>query len=223
MFFVAILFSFFAERNDAPVSFFKSIIKILLAGAIVLGIAWIVSFFTDSLTSLVFGSIIGLFFFITLWKALGWLTSILVTLLTLISTLFVAALVLFLMRLIFDSLPEAFSSVVQEPYSNIVVFLLSGFVLGTFLILTQLHTSLFRAFSQTFIATVFATVLVTFIMWIGAQFSWGMILIFGILYAALLWILRFRMTSDLFAETVRIVRVSLILVAFLWLVHWIVF
>lgn len=97
-----------------------------------------------------------------------------------------------------------------------------GFFVGTALIMTQLGSSLVRSLGQAFVATAVSLMILGLLIWITSIGTFISVVIFSLLYAVLLWIMRFRMVSGLFAETVRIVRVALILAAVIGLVVWIV-
>lgn len=88
--------------------------------------------------------------------------------------------------------------------------------------MTQLGSLASRSLGQAFIATLISLVILGLIIWITAVGTFASIVIFSLLYAVLLWIMRFRMVSGLFAETVRIVRVSIIVAVVIGLVVWII-
>ena len=98
---------------------------------------------------------------------------------------------------------------------------ITGIFLGTWLIMTQLGSSLLRAIGQAIVATIVALGLLAFLFWIGTLGTITSILIFAALYGILLWIMRFRMVSNLFIETVRILRIALILVVVVGILVWI--
>lgn len=52
--------------------------------------------------SIIVGTLIGIFFFITLWSALGLIKSLLITVLTLIGMVFILALAFIVLRMVFD-------------------------------------------------------------------------------------------------------------------------
>jgi len=98
-----------------------------------------------------------------------------------------------------------------------------GIFLGTWLITTQLNSSLFRAAGQAIIATVVSVGLLVFLLWIiGALGTITCVVIFSLFYAVLLWIMRFRMVSNLFAETVRIIRIAVIIAVVTGVLAWII-
>ena len=92
-----------------------------------------------------------------------------------------------------------------------------GFFGGAWLIGTQLGS-----IGQAFVATVIALAILGLLIWITSLGTLVSILLFSALYTVLLWIMRFRMVSNLFAETVRIVRIGLILAVTISLVVWII-
>jgi hypothetical protein len=97
-----------------------------------------------------------------------------------------------------------------------------GVFVGAFLIATQLGSSLIRSLGQAIVATVVALIVLSLIIWITGIGTIASLALFCLLYAVLLWIMRFRMVSNLFVETVRIFRVALILAVVIGLVVWIV-
>ncbi len=97
-----------------------------------------------------------------------------------------------------------------------------GFFVGTALIMTQLGSSLVRSLGQAFVATAIALMILGLLMWITGIGTLASLVIFSLLYAVLLWIMRFRIVSNLFVETVRIVRIVIILAVVIGLVVWIV-
>gem|GEM_PF-956096 len=218
----SLLFVFFANRNDESVSLWKSIIKTLIAVAIMSIAVWILSLFLHPFTAIIAGIIIGFFFFITLWSALGWIKSFLITILTLISIIFFGALGYLILHAIFGDIAQVLAFINQPSIQLIGLMEMVGFFVGSWLIVTQLGTSLARALGQSFIATVVALMILSLLIWImhiGVVLS---VIFFCLLYCALLWIMRFRMVSNLFTETVRIVRVGLILAVVIGVVVWIV-
>jgi len=54
----SLIFVFFADRNDEVVSLWKSIIKTLVAGAVMLVTIWIASFFLKPLTAIIVGLVL---------------------------------------------------------------------------------------------------------------------------------------------------------------------
>jgi hypothetical protein len=97
-----------------------------------------------------------------------------------------------------------------------------GFFVGAWLIMTQLGSSLVRSLGQAFVATAIALMILGLLIWITGIGTLISLVVFSVLYAVLLWIMRFRMVSNLFVETVRIFRVALILAVVIGLVVWIV-
>lgn len=218
----SLLFLFFANRNDEPVSLWKSIMKTAIAVAVTLVAVWLASLFLAPLPALIIGSIIGIFFFITLWSALGWIKSLLITLLTLIGIVFMMALAFIVLRMMFDDTQSILEFINQPRIQLLGVMKIIAFFLGAWLIMAQLGSSLVRALGQAFVATVISTIILGLIMWITGIGTFLSIVVFMLLYAVLLWIMRFRMVSNLFVETVRIFRVALILAMVIGLVVWIV-
>lgn len=88
--------------------------------------------------------------------------------------------------------------------------------------MTQLGSSLVRSLGQAFVATAIALMILGLLMWITGIGTLASLVIFSLLYAVLLWIMRFRIVSNLFVETVRIVRIVIILAVVIGLVVWIV-
>ncbi len=218
----SLFFVFFANRNDEPVSLWKSLVKTLIA-ILVAGISvWIASYFLSPITALIVGSVIGLFFFVTLWSALGWIKSLLITLLTLIGVVFISALSFIILRLIFDDIGSILAFVHRPRMQLLGVMKILGFFVGTALIMYQLRSSLVRSLGQAFVATVISTIILALIMWITGIGTFVSVILFSALYGILLWIMRFRMVSNLFVETVRIFRVALILAVVIGLVVWMI-
>ncbi len=205
------LFVFFADRNEEVVPFWKTILKSLVA--IVIGIVafWLVSFFASELTAQIVGVIIGLFMFMAFWSALGWIKSILITILTLIAFIFLLSVGGMVIRVIFHDLAHFLNFLDSPSIRMIGIMKIIGICIGSWLIITQLGSSLFRAVGQAIVATVISVSLLAFLFWLGSMSNLVSVLLFTIIYAVILWIMRFRMVSNLFAETVRIVRIALIL------------
>lgn len=205
------LFVFFADRNEEVVPFWKTILKSLVA--IVIGIVafWLVSFFASELTAQIVGVIIGLFMFTAFWSALGWIKSILITILTLIAFIFLLSVGGMVARVIFHDFAHFLNFLDSPSIRMIGIMKIIGICIGSWLIITQLGSSLFRAVGQAIVATVISVSLLAFLFWLGSMSNLVSILLFTIIYAVILWIMRFRMVSNLFAETVRIVRIALIL------------
>lgn len=59
-------------------------------------------------------------------------------------------------------------------------------------------------------------------MWMGPLSTIASVVLFSIIYAIILWIMRFRMVSNLFVETVRIVRIAMIIGIVAGILIWIV-
>lgn len=218
----SLFFVFFADRNDEPVSLWKSILKTLIALLIMLIAVWLASYFLSPVPALIVGFLIGVFFFVTLWSALGWIKSLLITLLTLIGIVFMMALGYIIVRMMFDDTQSILEFISQPRIQLLGVMKIIAFFLGAWLIMVQLGSSLVRALGQAFVATVISTIILGLIMWITGIGTALSIIVFTLLYAVLLWIMRFRMVSNLFVETVRIFRVALILAVVIGLVVWIV-
>lgn len=103
-----------------------------------------------------------------------------------------------------------------------IVIGIVGLFVGTLLIIGLLDEGILQSFSQSLGATLIALILVAFLQWIGDIGTVTTVLVFALLYGILLWIMRFRMVSDLFVDTVRVIRVMVILGIVIGLVVWIV-
>lgn len=218
----SILFVFFAERNDEQVSLFKSIIKTLVAAAITLVAVWIASLFLSPIKAIVAGVVVGVFFFMTLWSALGWIKSILITILTFIGLVFVLALGFLILRGVVGDTAAILEFLNTPTIKLLSILKIGGILGGVWLIMTQLRSGLFSAVAQAIVSTVVSLGILILLIWIAHVGIWTSLALFVLLYVMLLWIMRFRMVSNLFAETVRIVRIGLILVVTIGVVVWII-
>lgn len=218
----SILFVFFAERNDEQVSLFKSIIKTLVAAAITLVAVWIASLFLSPIKALVAGVVVGVFFFMTLWSALGWIKSILITILTFIGLVFVLALGFLVLRGVVGDTVAILQFLNTSTIKLLSILKIGGILGGVWLIMTQLRSGLFSAVAQAIVSTVVSLGILSLLIWIAHIGMWVSLALFVLLYVMLLWIMRFRMVSNLFAETVRIVRVGLILGVLLSIIVFII-
>lgn len=218
----SLFFVFFAARNDEPVSPLKSILKTLLACAIGVVCVWLASLFFKPVTALVVGLVIGFFFLVGLWSALGWIKSFLIAILTLIGIVFVTALAALVLRAIFGDLEGVLEFINRPEMQLLGLMKILGFFAGSWLIATQLGSTLGRSIGQAFVATAVSVGILGLMTWITDIGPILSVVIFTAVYAVILWIMRFRMVSDLFPETVRIVRVALILGAMIGIVAWIV-
>jgi hypothetical protein len=217
-----ILFVFFAYRSDEPVSVGKSITKTLIA-AIVLSVSiWIFSLFLSPVIAIIIGAIIAFFFFTSLWSVLGWIKSLLITLLTLIGIVVILGVSAWILRAIFGDIESIISFINQSTSQLLSVLGIVWFFIGTWLIMWQLNASFARALGQAFVASFVALMILALLIWIIHVGSVVSVILFSMLYAVLLWIMRFRMVSNLFAETVRIIRVGLILGVILSIFVWII-
>lgn len=160
--------------------------------------------------------------FIAFWSALGWIKSILITLLACIVFIFVLSVGGIVSRTVFGDFSHLMSFIEKPEIRLMGLMKIAGIFVGTWLIITQLGSSLFRAVGQSIVATVISLILLAFLFWLGSIGTLTSIIVFSVLYAVLLWIMRFRMVSNLFAETVRIVRIGLILALILGVMVWIV-
>lgn len=183
---------------------------------------WIASLFLHPITAIIVGLIIGFFFFITLWSALGWIKSLLITILTFIGIVFILALGFIILRAIFGDAQGILIFINRPQIQLMNIMKIFGLFGGAWLIATQLGSSLVRSFGQAFVATVTSLIILGLLIWITHIGTLISILVFSLLYAVILWIMRFRMVSNLFAETVRIIRITLILMVMIGLVVWIV-
>lgn len=217
----SLLFVFFAERNDVSVPLWKSVLKTLIALCISAVTLWAFSFFSGPLVASLVAAVIGFFFLVALWSGLGWIRSFLISLLTLIATLFLVALTIICVRLIFGTWSDFFTFITTLFAQRTGIFAMVGFFVGAWLITVQLHTSLIRALIEAFISTFVAILILVFISWILTFGTIWSLVIFTLVYGVVLWILRFRLVSNLFVETVRIIRVMVILLLILALVVWI--
>ncbi len=170
----------------------------------------------------IIGLAIGFFFFVALWSALGWITSFLITILSTIAFVFLLSLGGIFARLFFHDMVSVFTFLARPEVRLIGLLKIVGIMVGTFLIFSQLGSSLLRSVGQALVATVISLAILAFLMWLGHISTFIAIIVFTITYAALLWIMRFRMVSNLFAETVRIVRVALIVAVVTGLLIWII-
>lgn len=222
MAFFSLLFVFFADRNDENAYFSTTIAKVFVA--LVSGVIgfWIASFFVSSTLSAVLGLIIALVVFIGLWSAIGWIKSFLITLLTLIAFVFIYSFAVIVARAFFGDIAHVFSYLDRPEIRLMGIMKVVGIILGTWLIMTQLDSSLFRSFGQALVATVIALGLLYFLIWIGTLGTLASVIVFTVIYAVILWIMRFRMVSNLFAETVRIIRIALIIAVVAGVLIWIV-
>lgn len=218
----SILFVFFAERNDEQVSLFKSIIKTLVAAAITLVAVWIASLFLSPIKAIVVGVVVGVFFFMTLWSALGWIKSILITILTFIGLVFMLALGFLVLRGVVGDTAAILEFLNTPTIKLLSILKIGGILGGVWLIMTQLRSGLFSALAQAIVSTVVSLGILSLLIWIAHIGMWASLALFVLLYVMLLWIMRFRMVSNLFAETVRIVRVGLILGVLLSIIVFII-
>lgn len=218
----SLIFVFFADRNDEVVSLWKSIVKTLLAGAIALVSIWVASFFLKPITAIIVGLLLWFFFFATLWSALGWIKSFLITILTFIGVIFILALSALILRAVFGDVESLLSFINKPTIQLLGIMKMIGFFGGAWLIGTQLGSSLVRSVGQAFVATVIAIAILGLLTWITNLGTLVSIILFSALYTVLLWIMRFRIVSNLFAETVRIVRIGLILVVVIGVIVWII-
>lgn len=217
-----LVFVFFAERNDEQVSLWKSIVKTLVASAVTLVAVWVLSFFLKPVTAIVLGVIVGFFFFITLWSVLGWIKSFLITVLTFIGVVFILALSALVLRALFGNIDSIFTFINTPTIQLLGIMKIVGFFGGAWLIATQLGSSLARSLGQALVATVIALGILGLLIWITHIGTLVSVLLFSVLYTVLLWIMRFRMVSNLFAETVRIVRIGIILALVIGIIIWII-
>ncbi len=183
---------------------------------------WIASLLTTTSTAQIIGIIVGLFFFMALWSALGWIKSFLITVLSLIVFVFLLSLALIVARLVFHDFVSVFEFLARPEIRLLGLMKIVGVVFGAFLIFSQLGSNLLRSVGQSLVATVISLAILSFLMWLGHISTLLAIISFTVIYGALLWIMRFRMVSNLFAETVRIIRVVLIMALALSLLVWIV-
>ncbi len=217
-----LVFVFFAERNDEQVSLWKSIVKVLVASAVTLVAVWVLSFFLKPVIAIVLGVIVGFFFFITLWSVLGWIKSFLITVLTFIGVVFILALGALVLRALFGDVDSIFTFINTPTIQLLGIMKIVGFFGGAWLITTQLGSSLARSLGQALVATVIALGILGLLIWITHIGTLVSVLLFSVLYTVLLWIMRFRMVSNLFAETVRIVRIGIILALVIGIIIWII-
>ena len=215
-----LLFVFFGHRNDESVSLIKTIIKIAIALVISACLIWIASHFLEPRMAIIVGSLAGIFFFVTLWSALGWIRSIIMTLLTLISVIVGIALVVFIVRIFFPEIGALIAFIQTGNTQLMTILTLSGILVGAGLIASQLRSSLASALGQSTIATIVSVVILGFFLWVSALSTPITVTIFALLFGALLWIMRFRIVSDLFADSVRIFRVALLLGIIMAILVW---
>lgn len=104
----------------------------------------------------------------------------------------------------------------------LAIMAIIGIFVGTGLIMSQLRSTLVRSLGQAIVATAISLIILSLVIWITNIGTLIALMTFCLLFAVLLWIMRFRMVSDLFIETVRIVRVALVLAIVIGLVVWIV-
>lgn len=219
---LSILFVFFAERNDEEVTLWKVFVKFIISVLVAAGIMWIVSLFASAKVALVVGIIAGFFFYISLWSVLGWIKSFLITVLSLIALAFFLAAIALASRFFFDDISQVLDFVTSIAAQRLMVVGIIGTFIGAILIATQLGSSFIRSFGQSLGATLIALVVVAFLAWINPLGTVSTVVLFVILFAILLWIMRFRIVSNLFVETIRIVRVALVLAVVIGIIIWIV-
>ena len=145
---LSILFVFFAERNDEEVTLWKVFVKLIISVLVAAGIMWIVSLFASTKVALVTGIIIGFFFYISLWSVLGWIKSLLITILSLITIGFVFAAVALASRFFFDSVTQVLDFVMSMGAQRLMVIGVVATFIGAVLIATQLGSSFIRSFGQ---------------------------------------------------------------------------
>jgi hypothetical protein len=127
-----------------------------------------------------------------------------------------------IIRAVFDDV-ESFIAFINQPTLQLMgIMKMIGFFGGAWLIGTQLGSSLARSIGQAFVATVIAIAILGLLIWITSIGTLISIILFSALYTVLLWIMRFRMVSNLFVETVRIIRIGMILAFMIGIVVWIV-
>ena len=216
------LFVFFADRNDESVSFWNTILKLIVSGVLGVIIFWIFSLFASTNVALVLSIIAAAIIFIALSRVFGWIKSLLVTLLSLIGFVFLAALIVLIIRAIFGDMQSFFAYAMKPEIRMISIMKLTGIFAGTYLITSQLRSSLFSSLGQAMIATLVSIGLLAFLIWMGPLSTLTSVILFSGIYAVILWIMRFRMVSNLFAETVRIVRIAIIIALIASMLIWII-
>ena len=216
------LFVFFADRNDESVSFWNTILKLIVSGVLGVIIFWIFSLFASTNVALVLSIIAAVIIFIALSRLFGWIKSLLVTLLSLIGFVFLAALIVLIIRAIFGDMQSFFAYAMKPEIRMISIMKLTGIFAGTYLITSQLRSSLFSSLGQAMIATLVSIGLLAFLIWMGPLSTLTSVILFSGIYAVILWIMRFRMVSNLFAETVRIVRIAIIIALIASMLIWII-
>lgn len=105
----SMIFLFFAERNDASLTgtkvFFKSLIATIIAGLI----AWGLMHWLSWNMSLIIAGLIGLIFFISMFRQIGFLKSLLIIILTFIVFVCIWAVGILLLRGFIVNLEEFFT------------------------------------------------------------------------------------------------------------------
>lgn len=218
----SLLFVFFADRNDEPVSLLKTVAKTLLACAAAILCIWIASLFFKPITAIIIGSLIGLLLFIGLWGVIGWVKALLITILTFIGIILLMTLGFLILRAVFGDTQEVIDFANRPEIQLLNIMKIVGFFGGAWLIASQLGSSLARSIGQSLVATAVSVIILGLLAWMTAIGTVVSVILFSIIYAAVLWLMRFRMVDNLFVESVRIVRIAIILGVVIGLVAWIV-
>lgn len=220
--FFAVLFLFFTGRNEEETSLIAIILKIIVSSILGLIVYWIGTFFLTTQTAFIVAAVMSFFIFVTSYSIFGWFKSLLITILSLISFVFILACFLLLGKVVFDTVGDFFWFMAQDHILLLFVCVWSGLFIGTWLIVTQLRVRLFVALGQSIIATCVTIAIVSLLFWLSSVGTFTTIILFVCLYTILLWIMRFRDGERVFAETVRVVRVGLLLLVILSFIVWII-
>lgn len=207
-------FVFFAERNDSYTTWMKTFLKTLFAVVIGGILFWILHFLLPLYWSMVIGGVVAAvtFFFLS---QLGWfIKTFFIFLISSIAFGFFVSVGIIVSRT-FNTSPEIIIDFMTRDTMQIAMILWSiGILFGSWLVRSQLKTSVGGAITSALLATIFSLLILAFVYWLWPLYYGVMALLFILLFGAFLWVLSFRWNNNLFLTSVRVLRIMI----FLWIV-----
>lgn len=146
--------------------------------------------------------------------------TIFVTILACIAFGFFASIAVIILRTM-NSTPQAVLDYITQDAFQILAILGSiGVFIGSWLMKSQLKISSAGAISGALIATIFSLLILIFVHWLEPISMISATLLFSLLFGAFIWVLSFRLNQTLLLTSIRVLRITILLGIFCFIVVW---
>ena len=174
-------------------------------------VLWLASYQFSLFWSGIVGLVIGMIAFLSLSNVGGKIQTFFVTLLSCIILGFFASVLVTILRVTDNTFQTVLIFLVKDTSEIFIILGSIGVFFGSWLIRTQLNNRLSSAITGSLVATFFSLLILGFVYWLGPISLLWTVTLFSVLFGAFLWVLSFRANHELFALSVRVLRIVIFL------------